>query len=165
MLVGASERLRAHQGLDAALEALAAWVSRGVAVHELRHVVDGEAASLTCSGCPPEVTPLERAELSAYLASFSQPGVGYVAALQACAAPFRERERRTEERSAHGRALERAARATISGGCGGPVDAGLYARARAAEIRYFGAREPAVPEGFPTTLAVFPRSTSAVAAR
>lgn len=155
-MVGASERLRAAEGLDPALEALAAWVARGVAAHELRHLADGPADALACEGCVEGTPALARSELSAYLATFATPGVGYLAALQACAMP--------QHTDAHALAIAIATEAAIPGGCRGEAGLGLYARAEAAERNYFGARSSwGVPAEFPDTIAILPRAMPAVA--
>lgn len=157
-LIGASERLRATEGLDPALEALAALVARSVAAHELRHAGDGDDDALACVGCAEGTPPLVRAELSAYLAAFATRGLGYVAALQACAIPQRT--------PGHALAVTIATEAAIPGGCSGDAGVGLYARAERAERRYFGARPAvAVPDAFPRTLEVLPRARPAVAER
>lgn len=154
-LVGASERLRTAEGLEAALESLTAWVARGIAAHELRHVEDVEAP--LCSGCFEGMPPVARSELSAYLAALATPGIGYLAALQACAAPGEAHDAR------HALAIQMAMEAAIPGGCSGDAGVGLYARARTAERRYFGARTSAeLPAAFPTTLAVLSRRAPAV---
>jgi hypothetical protein len=74
-----------------------------------------------------------RAELSAYLASFADEGVGHTAALVACSNPERE-----VGVDAH--AIRLAVEASMPGGCSVPSP-DLHASARAAEERYFGERE------------------------
>ena len=145
--MGASERLRASAALPAALEELTALVGRAVAAHEVRHVADGARADVPCPGCREGTPSLVRAELSAYLAGFATPGVGYVAALQACSHP--------REVGLHAVAIEEATSAVIDGGCEQAAPDDLYARARAAEARYFGERpQIGAPRGFPRQLAV-----------
>lgn len=157
MLVGASERLRTTEGLDPALESMLGWVARSVAQHEVRHVVDGPTADVACPGCDALASGTVRAELSAYLAAMGTPGVGYLATLHACATPY-------QTRGDHARAIELAVDAVVPGGCGEDPGLGLYARARAAERRYFGERDPiALPTIFPGPLAFFPRPQPAVA--
>ncbi len=158
-LIGASERLRTTDGLAVALEALSAWVARGVAVHELRHVADGPSEELACASCVDGTSDLLRAELSAYLATFATRGVGYLAALQACAMP----DRRSAD---HAIAVSMATEETIPGGCTGDAGLGFYARAHAAELRYYGERDAvAAPPNFPTSIAVITRPRPGVAAR
>lgn len=149
-LVSASERLRQTDDLEPALEALVALVSESIAAHELRHVVDGPSADLECPGCAEGTPPLVRAELSGYLASFGTPGVGYLSALAACSNPQREI-------GIDAVAIAHATFGTMPEGCLGPAPDDLYARAHAAERRFFGARERVeVPRSFPGALAVLP---------
>ena len=136
MLVGASERLRTTEGLDAALESMLGWVARSVAYHEVRHVVDGPSADVECPGCDALATRTVRAELSAYLAAMATPGVGYLATLHGCATP-------AQTRGDHAQAIDIAVRAVVPGGCGEDPGLGLYARARAAARRRSpGSRAP-----------------------
>jgi hypothetical protein len=151
-LVSASERLRRTDDLEPALEALVALVSSSIAAHELRHVVDGPSEDLDCPGCADGTPPLVRAELSGYLASFGTPGVGYLAALAACSNPEREL-------GVDAVAIAHATYGAMPEGCLGPAPDDLYARARAAERRYFGVRDAVeVPRAFPAALAVLPTS-------
>jgi hypothetical protein len=158
-LVGASERLREADGVESALEELAAFVARAVAVHELRHVADGPSEDVECPGCEDGTPDLVRAELSAYFASFSTPGVGYVAALQACASP-------DHVTGLHPVAVALATGAEIPGGCGGSLEGvDLYASARRAERRFFGDRRAVgPPTTFPPALALFTRPAPLLAA-
>lgn len=149
-LVSASERLRQTDDLEPALEALVALVSESIAAHELRHVVDGPSEDLDCPGCAEGTPPLVRAELSGYLASFGTPGVGYLAALAACSNPEREL-------GVDAFAIAHATFGAMPEGCLGQAPDDLYARARAAEQRYFGARaQIELPRAFPIALAVLP---------
>lgn len=154
-LVAASERLRAQDDLEPALEALVALVARSVAAHELRHVADGPSDALVCPGCAGEASPLVRAELSGYLAAFATPGVGYLAALGACSAPLPRGPRSTPDAIA----IEAATRAALHGGCEVEAPTDLYARARRMEERFFGHRlAVALPAALPPTLAVLRRA-------
>jgi len=86
-LVEVSQRLAQTAGLPDAVESLVAWVSRGIALHELVHVADvehGERRERSCDGCPASMSEIERDELRAYLASFADARNGAVALLQAC---------------------------------------------------------------------------------
>jgi hypothetical protein len=149
-LVSASERLRQTDDLEPALEALVALVSESIAAHELRHVVDGPSDALACPGCAEGTPPLVRAELSGYLAAFGTPGVGYLAALAACSNPEREL-------GVDAVAIAHATYGAMPEGCLGPAPDDLYARARAAERRYFGERARVeLPRSFPVALAVLP---------
>jgi len=142
-IVGASERLAQTPRLEEALETLTAFAARAVAAHEIRHVADGPSRELRCPGCEPATPSLVRAELSAYLASFGTEGVGYTAALVACANPEREL-------GVDAHAIRLAVEAALPAGCEGAAPSDLYARAGAAEQRYFGAREQArLAQAFP----------------
>lgn len=132
-IVGASERLAQTPRLEEALETLTAFAARAIAAHEVRHVADGPSRELRCPGCDPGTPSLVRAELSAYLASFGTEGVGFTAALVACANPERE-----VGIDAH--AIRLAVESTMPGGCEASLPEDLYARARAAEAGYFGPR-------------------------
>jgi hypothetical protein len=139
-LVSASERLRATTDLADALESLVAVVARSIAAHELRHVADGPSADLACPGCDDDLSPLARAELSGYLAAFATPGVGYLSALAACSAP-RSTDARARRRSPDTMAIDLATSGTLgAAGCETSAVTDLYARARRAERRFFGAR-------------------------
>ena len=156
-LVSASERLRATRDLESALESLVALVARSVAAHELRHVADGPSAELACPGCRAGVTPLARAELSGYLAAFATPGVGYLAALAACSAP-RSADARARSRSPDTVAIALATEAAMGErGCDAAAAIDLYARARRAERRFFGARGAIDLPPTPRTLEVLRR--------
>ncbi len=160
-LVAASERLRAQQDLEVALEALVALASRSVAAHELRHVADGPSADLACPGCDARATPLARAELSGYLAAFATPGLGYLAALGACSAPVPRDPSRWPDASA----IDLATRSTI-GACDRLAPTDLYARARRVERRLFGARTAVdVPGLFPRSIEVIRRASPGLAGR
>lgn len=162
-LVSASERLRAEPDLEDALEGLVAVVARAVAAHELRHVADGPSDELACPGCLGDETPLVRAELSGYLAAFGTPGVGYLAALGACASPL---PADGDHLWPDAIAIEVATRAAIPGGCEAAAPQDLYVRARRAERRFFGARAPvALPGTLPTRIEVIRRTTPGVAGR
>ena len=156
-LVTASERLRQSEDLEPALEALVALVSQSIAAHELRHVVDGPSDELECPGCAEGTPPLVRAELSGYLAAFGTPGVGYLAALAACSNPEREL-------GIDAVAIAHATYGVMPEGCLGPAPDDLYARAQAAERRFFGPRARVeIPRAFPVALAVLPTRRGALA--
>ena len=142
-IVGASERLSQTPHLEDALEALAAFGARAVAAHEVRHVADGPSRQLACPGCGP-MPSMARAELSAYLASFGVEGVGGTAALIACSNP-------QTERGVDAQAIRLAIEASLPNGCERAYPEDFYARARAGESRYFGARTAAaLPANFPS---------------
>jgi hypothetical protein len=154
-IVGASERLAETPRLEEALEAVAAFAARAIASHEVRHVADGPSRELRCPGCAPGTPALVRAELSAYLASFADGGVGHTAALVACSNPERER-------GADAHAIRLAIEASMPGGCAVPSPQ-LYAHAHEAERRYFGARDrAALPTAFPAAAEILVRRRAVV---
>jgi hypothetical protein len=94
-LVDASWALQREAGLPEALGALVAWLSRAITLHEVRHLADSmqaadRAASVACPGCPAELRPLVRAEISAYLATFAWSESPSSALYQACRSVERE---------------------------------------------------------------------------
>lgn len=87
----ASTALRAPEvaaTLPSALAELAAWRSRGVAIHELRHVADDvdldDDDDLACAICPASAGTVVRAELAAYLAELAWSEAPAVAFFDAC---------------------------------------------------------------------------------
>lgn len=155
-IVSASERLSHTGGIEAAMEALTMLVARSVASHELRHVTDGPARTVTCEACDAETPSLVRAELSAYLAAFADERTGFLSAYQACARPETEIGLQTL-------AAEMAIGAVVPGGCEGEIPTDLHARARSAERRFFGEREiSGVPAAFPSELRLFSTRTTGV---
>ncbi|MFW5920435.1 MAG: hypothetical protein ACOCUS_01245, partial [Polyangiales bacterium] len=147
-MVGASERLRHTDDIDAAIEELGAWVARGVAAHELRHVADDAGGGPDCDGCPQSMSEAAVAELSAYLSAFATPRAGRVALLQACALVGRDG-------GAHAEALAFAFERLLPDGCGGGPPEDVHARARELELELFGDREPVrLPERFPQSVAM-----------
>jgi len=144
----ASQRLRQRDGLAPAVRALTAWFARGISAHESRHMADelGSGAGLggpSCQGCPDDLGPLARAELSAFLASFSLPGSGYLHLYQACITAQRA------PHHSHGRAVTFASR-SLDDACENGPPRGLYRRAAALRRRLFGAHEPVtLPRDFP----------------
>ncbi len=85
LLIDASHFLSTDTRLQGALMDLSAWLARAVSTHEVRHLADNDTPSPpSCVGCPPEMDDRARAEVSAYVASVAQPGVGYLAPCQAC---------------------------------------------------------------------------------
>ncbi|MFH1469940.1 MAG: hypothetical protein ABIO70_36485 [Pseudomonadota bacterium] len=142
-LRAATESSRATPGLEAALEALAAWAARGTAIHEARHAVDGAlfgaAASPHADGLPLSGAAVD--ELSAYLASFAWSDARFAALQQACA----------QTDGPHGRAMAWIDHA-LDGACAAPP-ADLAARAQALERAVFGTRDPVVlPAEWPARL-------------
>jgi hypothetical protein len=100
----ASARFQSVDGMEEALGALTAWVTRGVMVHEAKHVADDVRFDaleepLECNGCPQDMATNSRAEMSAYLSSFGYGAARTVNLFQAC-------HIYPDVRGAHGRALD-----------------------------------------------------------
>lgn len=148
-----SQQLRGHAGVAQALGMLAGWLTKAVAVHESRHLADDRSDSEVggarlCRGCPESFDATVRAEVSAYLASFETPGVGYVALLQACGVDANGRE-------SHSAAIEFLLPKLLANGCAGPVPDDFYARAAAVRAELFGHREAIdLPASFPQTIPI-----------
>ncbi len=152
-MIGASERLGQTPALADAVESLGTWVARAVAIHELRHVADG-GSQVECAGCPASMAPETRAELSAYLASFSVDEVAHVAALQACAMQPENHEGSQEP---HALALAFALPRLLPAGCDGVIPEDLPERAQHLERALFGEREQVrLPEAFPERIPLLP---------
>ncbi len=152
-MLGASERLGSTAGLAEAVESLTTFVSRAVSVHELRHVGDGRAAN--CIACPEGMSVAAQDELSAYLASFAEPGIGYVALLQACSMEPAGEDVST---APHAQALAVAFDAVLPEGCQGEIPSDLYTRAGDAQRHFFGERGAiSVPEGYPAHIFLLAR--------
>ena len=95
-------------------------------------------------------------ELSAYLASFATPGVGYVALLQACSL---EPPGEDVSTAPHAQALAIAFDAVLPEGCQGTIPDDLYTRAADAQHRFFGTRAGAtMPDGYPARVTLLARS-------
>ncbi len=88
VLVRSSATLRNAEGLEPALEALAAWATRPILVHEARHAADAADAAAgrarVCHWCGQGDPELTRMELSAYLAELAWSDAPAVALFQAC---------------------------------------------------------------------------------
>lgn len=122
-----SKELREHPELEMALGTLAGWLTRAVATHESRHLVDDESATedrtkAPCRDCPAWFDYTTRAEVAAYLASFASVGVGYVALFQACG-------NGAEHRGSHSAALDYILPKLLTDGCAGPIPHDFYNRA------------------------------------
>jgi len=148
-MIGASERLGVAAGLERGLEALATWAARGIALHELQHVTDGE--SIACEGgCPEDEETM--AEVSAYLTSFASPEVGYAALLQACAQSLAGGAGPAD------RALTFIERRLLPAGCTGAPPADLHERAERLTSSLFVHRRRAVlPDAFPQAVPLLTR--------
>lgn len=153
-IIGASERLGSTDGLEDAVERLAMVMANAIAVHELRHAVDGEG-EIECPGCPEGLDGLARAEVSAYLAAFAHEDYGYLSLFQACS-------------NARGQNIQSAAReavieAILPYGCEGPTLWGLQTLAREIEVELFGDREPVELPSLPDRVQLLPRPERAEA--
>ncbi|MGM0559260.1 MAG: hypothetical protein ACQEVA_22950, partial [Myxococcota bacterium] len=100
----ASAKFQTIDGMEEALGALTAWVTRGVMVHEAKHVADDVRFDaldepLECDGCPQNMGTSSRAEMSAYLSSFGYGAARTVNLFQAC-------QVYPDARGAHGFALQ-----------------------------------------------------------
>lgn len=155
VLEEASLGLQGTAGLEDAFGALLAWVSRGTAVHEARHVADGrfrkpaseDVDALPCPGCPPDFPESARGELSAYLAAFAADGVAYTQLLQAC------RTAAATLGGQHFAAMELVAAAWGLDGCWAPPPDDLAQQARDLESALFGRDEPVrLPTDYPAWL-------------
>lgn len=153
-LITASERLRDQTELKEAVEALAAFVSRGVSIHEARHASDHAQLGdfdkpLPCERCEGTLSASSRAELSAYLASFSDESQGYTALFQACSIDL-------ERATPHANAMRVFLREAKLPGCDSPPPPDLIKQARELEMQFFG-RSQAVklPKAYPERLELY----------
>ncbi len=146
-----SRHVRAQPGLRRALDRLTARVASAVAVHEARHAADVAAArrgeSVACGGCPEGLAPVDRLELSAYLASFAHPSSAALSLFQACGLP----EDLVRERAG---VVQWAAARLVEGGCAAAPPPDLAARAAALERELFGRHDPIRLQGLPDGLPV-----------
>ncbi len=145
-LVETSRRLQGAIGLEQAVGALAAWIARGVTLHEARHALDDfhhGREPLPCSGCPEGMAQREVCELSAYLTGIAARGYGYVNVFQACFATTGD-----EAVSAANVVTE-----LLGDVCRRGPGGDLYAQAAQLERRLFGKRDaPRLLDGFPRSL-------------
>lgn len=146
----ATRELRSYDGLPEALGALLAHAARGVAVHEVRHVVDeGQLAAYPrmrrhCGAACRSWNKLGLAELSAILASLAHSPARYIALLQMCGMEIDNWPRRAGVLISE----------SLPGGCDNP-DENLARDAAALERQLLGRSEPIVlPADFPQTLPV-----------
>lgn len=148
----AAEHFAGTPRLEEAIAALSAWVARGIAVHEARHVADALSFGdlerpIPCAACEGALGASSRAELSAYLATFAHAEHGASSLLLACAAG---------ERGPHG-----AARAWLVArdpifACERGYSAETSASAARWEQEIFGRSEPAQVMGLPGALPAAP---------
>lgn len=149
-LIEASDALRAGgEPLRRAVAVLVAAVARGTFVHELRHAGDHHAMGdmdtpLPCAACDEaRMSPMTRAELSAYLASFAAEQMAATSLYQACSLDL-------TRMSAHTRALQYILIETGHFSCEKPPPADLRKLAQDLENRYFGRSDAIViPADFP----------------
>ncbi len=149
-IIESSLALAADQRVLPAIEALAAFLARGVAVHEARHVADavatgGADVELPCEPCEGHLFGSARSELSAYLASFADPATARTSLYQACDA--------MEGGGSHAAAMAFILPALTDDGCGGPPPEDLNERARELEAKLLGrSQDVALPADFPIAL-------------
>jgi hypothetical protein len=129
-----SEALARESDLALALAELTAHLIRGVAVHEARHVADGDPSEvfrrpLGCPACRDGLNIAARAEVSAYLASFADEATGVSSLHQAC--------RVSSGSSANAIALGYLLPQLVPGGCAAGPPPDLQARARRLERTLF----------------------------
>jgi hypothetical protein len=129
-----SEALAREPELGPALAELTAHLIRGVAVHEARHVADGDPADafrqpLGCPACRDGLGMAARAEVSAYLASFAEEATGMSSLHQAC--------RVSSGSNANAIALGYLLPQLVPGGCAAGPPPDLQARARKLERALF----------------------------
>ena len=144
-----SARLQTVDGMEDALGALTAWVTRGVMVHEAKHVADDVRFDaleepLECPGCPVGMSVSARAELSAYLSSFAYGQARTVNLFQACHV-------KSGRSGAHGRALDVILDSLVAdGGCeSGPLTS-FPERALEIESKLLGRTDlVALPDSYP----------------
>ena len=143
----ARERLAAEPGLGDALGALSAWVTRAVAVHELRHAADLQRGDATprCTGCSPALGSTARAELSAYLAGVADASVSALSLYQACAG--------AQPGAPAGAAVAALSPRVLPDGCAGGPPRDAAARATALSVELYGGRPPVVIGDVPVRLA------------
>jgi hypothetical protein len=138
--------------LHPALERLVAWAARPTTIHEVRHVADEQG---TAAGRPPHcpgclgLGPTAIGELSAYLASFADPGSAWAAVVQACGLFDRP------EPGPHFQALTLVLARLLPDGCTGSPPEDLATRAAALQHELLGRTDPvALPPEFPSQLPV-----------
>jgi hypothetical protein len=88
VLLRGSATLRETEGLEPAVEALAAWAARPIIVHEARHAADAADAAAgrarVCQWCEPSDPQPARMELSAYLAQLAWTDAPALSLYQLC---------------------------------------------------------------------------------
>ncbi len=145
-----SRELAAELELEGALRQLISVVSRGTAVHEAQHLVDQNfrGERLSCDGCERNISGDSLQELSAYLASFSDPQAGGTALFQACTY-F------SDAGGEHERALNEALPAILPLGCVGAIPTNIPAAAQSVTEQLLGQWLPIqLPHDYPTELPI-----------
>jgi hypothetical protein len=145
-----SEALARESELAPALAELTAHLIRGVAVHEARHAADGDPLEmfrkpLGCRACRDGLNIAARAEVSAYLASFTDQATGVSSLHQAC--------RVSSGSSANAIALGYLLPQLVPGGCAAGPPPDLQVRARRLERALFHRSERITFEPTPRRLA------------
>ena len=146
-----SRSLSEQQGLQEAVGELVAWVSRGVVVHEARHISDVASGRVVdgnylCDGCEDGLSPWARAEASAYLSSLAEPGDS-VALAEMCAMSVSPGKLPEHYR----KAVDAVLLELVPGGCE-QIPADLRKKARALEVRWFGRYDRVQVEDLPESL-------------
>lgn len=147
-LITVSDELRDTSNLKPAVEALVAFVSRGIAVHEARHDADhhqlgGFDKPLPCEPCQGQLSKRSRSELSAYLASFAVKGTAYTALFQACGI---DHNRRTP----HANAMRVILPKLNMTSCTGALPKNLTKQAQELEMTFFGRSQMVnLPDNYP----------------
>ena len=154
IILESSQNLRDDEALKTAAEELVAHVAHAVTIHEARHAADHETAEaftklLPCTRCDElGLGRSARAELSAYLASFSSERSGYTALFQACGLDF---TRPTPHVQALILILD-----SLDANCEAPPE-DLNTRARQLEVELFGRSDTiSTPDAkYPTSLELY----------
>ncbi|MCA9561983.1 MAG: hypothetical protein KC561_00775 [Myxococcales bacterium] len=140
-----SRQLGRTPGLREGIQSLTAAMARTVAVHEIRHVMDG-AQPVECSECPSYLDEQSIRELSAYSAEIAHGDLPMTAFFQVCHYLHME-----DRNTPHARALRFLT--TSLGECGNYPPSDFADQARQLDLRLFGEREVIpLPEDFPTRL-------------
>jgi len=148
-LVRGSRALAGVEGLRTAIEALLAWSTRTITLHEARHIADAEEAGglderLDCRICKDRDGASVTGEVSAYVASIAWSQSPTTALFQACDAV-------ADQGGSHRRALDLILDAAQAS-CAAPQPE-IAAAMQELEHRAFERRAPiTLPTDYPTTL-------------
>jgi hypothetical protein len=126
--------------LDLSLTVLMHWAAEMVGVHEARHLADADTGAdfergPTCPGCPADLGPATRNELSGYLAALAWSGAPATTLYQACRATA------LAPGGPHVEALS-LIEAGLGVRCSASPPSDLTARARALEQSFLGRSDP-----------------------